>query len=184
MGLRDIRKERRYRRRDASARRQFGAAGIRRLVGCSKRVAALPGFYLVSGSGAKLAGKQRDAGRNSHSRRGCSRSTVDSRRSRRRVARRTGPSASGARRGDRIFSRTPAGGSAQMGRHRHPSQRRQHDPELSFNPVRPLNHARPTLEGCVMGTLVPRPETEASNPIARAASLRELPESDTDGVVG
>src|SRR5437667_11244339 len=44
-GPRDIRKEPRYRRRDASAPRRFGAAGIRRLVGCSTRVAALPELY-------------------------------------------------------------------------------------------------------------------------------------------
>src|ERR1700731_2656646 len=43
-GPRDIRKEPIYRRPDASARRQFGAAGTRRLAGCSRRLVACREF--------------------------------------------------------------------------------------------------------------------------------------------
>ena len=64
-GPRDIRKEPRYRRRDGSARPQFAAAGIHRLVECSKRAAELPGLYPVSTRAVSVADKRGGAGRDS-----------------------------------------------------------------------------------------------------------------------
>src|SRR5882762_8175969 len=55
-GPRGTRKEPRYRRPDASARRQFEAAGIRRPAGYSRRAAALLGTHAVSVSGGMLTG--------------------------------------------------------------------------------------------------------------------------------
>src|SRR5882762_5529290 len=56
MGPRGTRKEPRYRRPDASARRQSEAAGIRRPAGYSRPAAALLGSHDVWGSGDMLTG--------------------------------------------------------------------------------------------------------------------------------